>query len=450
MVPFLRRPALVAGLTALMLSMPAAALAQPATSSPTPTRTALTRVWQQIHQVRGTPEPAWLAGRTAGTSAVTMAPQLSASYQGALEGVSSVPSTTHAWAVGAECASGCGTSAEVDDTLVLHYGGTGWSQVASPSPSATFSELTAVRALSDTNVWAVGDYCFSGCGTTAEVDDTLILHWDGSTWTQVPSKNPSGSLNVLLSVTSASSGDVWASGLKCTTGCTRLLTLTEHWNGTSWSNVSSPSPSSSFNVLTGVSSFPTHKAWAVGSNGPKTLAMRWTGTKWASVPTPNPSSAGDALAGVSATSASNAWAVGAYCATCTSTVSSYRTLGLHWNGSKWSKVSTPNPHPGNDVLEGVAARTGSDAWAVGVSCASACGQATEIDDPLILHWNGSKWSAKSAPGGGTGFIVLYAVSVHSGTNAWAVGAACSSGCGTSSEVDSTLIEHWNGTSWTVS
>ena len=149
MVPFLRRPALVAGLTALMLSMPAAALAQPATSSPTPTRTALTRVWQQIHQVRGTPEPAWLAGRTAGTSAVTMAPQLSASYQGALEGVSSVPSTTHAWAVGAECASGCGTS--------------------------------------------------------AEVDDTLILHWDGSTWTQVPGKNPSGSLNVLLSVTSASS-----------------------------------------------------------------------------------------------------------------------------------------------------------------------------------------------------------------------------------------------------
>ncbi len=53
-----QRPALVAGLTALMLSVPATALAQPATTSPAPTRTALTTVWQQIHQVRGLPEPA--------------------------------------------------------------------------------------------------------------------------------------------------------------------------------------------------------------------------------------------------------------------------------------------------------------------------------------------------------------------------------------------------------
>lgn len=437
-----QRPALVAGLTALMLSVPATALAQPATTSPAPTRTALTTVWQQIHQVRGLPEPAWLKTGTSRT-ATRMAP-VSGAYQGALEGVSSVPSSTRAWAVGVECASGCGTSAEVDDTLVLHYDGTSWNASASLNPSATFNELTSVKALSDTNVWAVGDYCAANCGTTTEVDDTLVLHWDGSSWKQFTSKNPSASLNVLTSVTAASSSDVWAAGLKCNSGCTRLLTLTEHWNGSSWSNISSPSPSSTYNVLTGVSSFPTHKAWAAGSNGSKTLVLRWTGTKWASVSSPNPSSASNALAGVSASSASNAWAVGAYGS------SVAHTLALHWNGTKWSKVSTPNPSSAVNVLEGVAARTGSDAWTVGMYCKSACGQLTEADSPLIVHWNGSSWSRKAANFSGTGFAALYAVSAHSGTNAWAVGAACSANCGTTSEVDSTLIEHWNGTSWAVS
>ncbi len=444
---FYQRPALIAGLAALLLSVPGTALAQAVSSSPAPTRAALARVWQQIHQVRGLAEPAWLAGRTARRATIS---QLATSYQGALEGVSSVPLTTRAWAVGTECVSGCGTATEVDGTLILHYNGTSWSQVPSPSPSATFNELTSVTALSDTNVWTVGDYCASGCGTSAEVDDSLTLHWNGTTWSQFPSKNPSASVNVLLSVTAASSSDVWAAGLKCNTGCTRLLTLTEHWNDTAWSNVSSPSPSSTWNVLTGVSSFPTHKAWAAGATGTKTFVLRWTGTKWVSVSSPNPTSFANALSGVSSPSATSAWAVGADCPNCTSTSQPYRTLAVHWNGTSWSKVSTPNPSSADDVLEGVAARTGTDAWAIGQTCASACGQPTEVDNPLIIHWNGTKWSTKAAPGGGTGLLALYAVSVHSSTNAWAVGVACSAGCGTASEVDSTLIEHWNGTAWSIS
>lgn len=438
----LRRPALLAGLTALLLSMPATALAQPTSASPPPARAALARVWQQIHQVRGVPEPASLSGRTARKAT---AAQLTSGYPGVLAGVSTVPSSSKAWAVGADCVSACGTATEVDATLVLHYDGTSWTQVASPNPGGVFSELAGVKALSDTNVWAVGDYCVSSCSstTTQPVEHTLILHWNGTAWQQVTSKNPSSSLDVLLSVTAASSGDVWAAGLRCNSGCTKPLTLTEHWNGTSWSTVSSPNPSSNGDLLSGVSSFPTHKAWTVGSAGVDNLALRWTGTKWASATVPNPNSASNELLGVSATSGSNAWAVGTYSST-------PRTLALHWNGTKWSKVSTPNPSSAYDALEAVAARTGSDAWAVGESCASACGQPAEADNPLIIHWNGSSWSAKTAPGGGTGYLSLYSVAASSASNAWAVGIACSSGCGTSSEVDSTLIEHWNGSAWLVS
>ena len=407
LVPFLRRSALAAGLTALVLSVPAAALAQPGAAR---------------------------------------APRLSTSFQGRLDGVSGVPSTSKAWAVGNYCVSGCGTAAAVYDTLAEHYDGTSWSQVPSPSPSAADNLLTSVKALSDTNVWAVGSYCASGCGNPAEVYDTLILHWDGSTWTQIPSKNPSASFNMLVSVAAGSSSDVWAAGTKCDSGCTGERTLTEHWNGTAWSSVSSPDPSSQgSDVLTGVSSFPTHKAWAVGAAGPKTLVLRWTGTKWASVTSPNPSSADNELHGVSSPSATSAWAVGDYLAA----ANSRRTVALHWNGTKWSKASTPSPSSAFNVLQGVAARTGSDAWAVGVYCVSACGQQTEVQAPLIIHWNGSSWSQKAAHVSGAGYAALNGVSAHSSTDAWAVGVSCSSGCGTASEVDNPLIEHWNGSNWQV-
>ncbi len=60
-----RRPALVAGFTALLLCMPATALAQPAhPAPPSPShRAAIVRVWERIHKIRNMPTPAWAAGK---------------------------------------------------------------------------------------------------------------------------------------------------------------------------------------------------------------------------------------------------------------------------------------------------------------------------------------------------------------------------------------------------
>src|SRR5690348_1956921 len=58
--------------------------------------------------------------------------------------------------------------------------GAAWVRVASPSPG-DHDHLQAVAATSTTDAWAVGDY---DNGQTA---GTLILHWDGAAWTQVPS-----------------------------------------------------------------------------------------------------------------------------------------------------------------------------------------------------------------------------------------------------------------------
>src|SRR5262249_50505306 len=73
------------------------------------------------------------------------------------------------------------------------------------------------------------------------------------------------------------------------------------------------------------------------------------------------------LSDVAAISTNDVWAVGYYC--CNNSPS--QTLAMHWNGSQWSLVSTPNPGNNNNDLWGVAALSTGDVWAVGF--AQNCG-----------------------------------------------------------------------------
>jgi len=146
------------------------------------------------------------------------------------------------------------------------------------------------------------------------------------------------------------------------------------WNGTAWKQVPSPNPGSASNGLNGVAVISSRRAWAVGSysNGTtdqaRTLILRWNGTAWKKVRSPNPGSAFNTLTGVAATSASNAWAVGFYD---NGVGTPYRTLIVHWNGTAWKRVPSPNPSRFADVLNGVAATSARNAWAVGTATDAA-------------------------------------------------------------------------------
>jgi hypothetical protein len=89
------------------------------------------------------------------------------------------------------------------------------------------------------------------------------------------------------------------------------------------------------------------------------------------------------LNGVSADSATDAWAVGSYI---NPTTGATETLALHWNGTKWSKVASPNPD--NASLSSVSADSATDAWAVG----GYINPTTFAEETLALHWNGTSWS----------------------------------------------------------
>ena len=92
------------------------------------------------------------------------------------------------------------------------------------------------------------------------------------------------------------------------------------------------------------------------------------------------------LNAVSTLSASGAWAAGCYLAS--PSTNEWKPLVLHWNGTAWAQVASPNPGGRTGTcLTGVSALSASDAWAVGAT--DPFGSATKT---VILHWNGSSWS----------------------------------------------------------
>ena len=262
-------------------------------------------------------------------------------------------SATNAWAVGRYAS----TRPTPTLALIEHWNGTAWQQVPSPQPSTVDNLLLSVAATSTTSAWAVGEYAGS------RVEKTLIERWNGTAWRQIPSPNPAtGGLgfNELTGVAATSAANAWAVGDYINNSDTAHRTLIEHWNGTAWKQVPSPNPSSTYSVLFGVTATSATNAWAIGQFNPipgaKPLILHWNGITWKQVPSPNPG--GALLSGITATSSANAWAVGGY-----SSNGHAKTLILRWTGTAWKQV--PSPNPGESVLSGVAATSVTNIWAVG-------------------------------------------------------------------------------------
>jgi hypothetical protein len=242
---------------------------------------------------------------------------------GALFGVAAI-SARDAWAVG--CAGDCFQEFRGPiKTLILHWNGTAWKRVPSPSPS-TASALSSVAAVSARSAWAVG--CTAFCFVASASPQTVILRWNGTAWKREPSP-AAARVGALNGVAATSARNAWAVG--CTGHCfgpmASTMTMIVRWNGTAWRRVASPGPGNS--VLTAVAAVSSRDAWAVGyTRGVKlkTLILHWTGTAWKPVSSPTPASGGQLFA-VAASSARNAWAVGQ---------SLNVTLLLeHWNGTAW-------------------------------------------------------------------------------------------------------------------
>lgn len=385
---------------------------------------------------------------------------------GALNGVAAA-SASSAWAVGY---TGAKSSGKV---LMLHWNGKAWSRVTSPAVlNGTTGELTAITVVSATNAWAVG---YTGAFASGQ-EHSLILHWNGSAWSEVTSPAPIAAGELLGVTATATSGwavgylDINRSAPACCEGAPLVLRLSgttwsrstqnfgsgagfpgvattgpgtswaigeptamitgfvERWNGSTWALGANP-VAGSHHPLYGIAAGPGGTAFTVGDNldmpGPP-VSARLTGTAWKAVTVSAPN--GSSLNAVAFAPGGTAWAAGS------TGLTTGRTMIMRWNGSAWTRMASPSPSA-SDVLNGIGFSAAKDGWAVGATAGKT----------LILHWNGTAWGVPpTPPPPATGYRTaggLTGVATASNSSAWAVGYA---GTAASPMV---LMVHWNGAKW---
>ena len=163
----------------------------------------------------------------------------------------SADATNDAWAVGF-------SGSDNIETAAMHWDGANWKSVATPNVGEGTNKLNAVLALAPNDVWAVG-FSTPVAPPSQAATLTLIEHFDGTSWAVVPSPNagPSSAYqsNRLLGLTANSANDIWAFGSYfAADGSGHQMTLLLHWDGTSWTFATSPSPTKD--------GFPCDLLWA--------------------------------------------------------------------------------------------------------------------------------------------------------------------------------------------
>ncbi len=318
-------------------------------------------------------------------------------------------SPTDAWAVGTQP----NQSQYLPKPLAIHWDGTQWSIVSTPTVNVVDVRLNAVAAVNSDDVWAVGYSYDYNCGLCAQ---TLIEHWDGESWSIVPSPNP-GWGNQLAGVSAASTTDIWAVGDQWLNWSTKAP-LILHYDGTAWTVVDYPPIQ--YGELASVHALAEDDVWAVGiagvlSTGFETLTLHWDGTSWTKVPFPaEPGALYVNLYSVSGVASDDVWAVGVhkYLNWQGHQLSVARTY--HWDGLSWTSI-LPGVFGTDSRMYDVHALASDDVWAVGGEPGPS---GSNIAFRYVtVHWDGTSWSNVENPNQG----VLYAVSGSSSSDVWATG-----------------------------
>lgn len=251
-----------------------------------------------------------------------------------------------------------------------------WTVVQSPADGP----VTGISGTSSSDVWAV-----------ARVG---VLHFNGATWSRVVTGFGQAPINVWARTPS----DVWIVGTDGINPDGLGFPTILHYNGTAWSITASPT----LDVLASIWSSSESDVWAVSYSGE---IAHYDGASWSS----DASQTNGRLRTVWGTSASDVWVGG-------------DNALLHYNGSGWTKVSSPL------AVYGVWGTSRSDVWAV-------------VTWPeILLHYDGSGWSSVES---GFGDSQAFAVWGSSPSNVWIAGHLE----GPVNDTCCAKMTHYNGTSW---
>lgn len=314
------------------------------------------------------------------------------------------------WSVGARNNFTDPGSPQRTASLIENWNGRRWAIVPSPNtPDSADQSPNSIACISASDCWAVGDKTLNDSTSVTAID-----HWDGTMWSAVTSPStPTPSNDYLVGVSCTGPRNCWAVGQASSQSAgSHYENLVEHWDGSAWSLMPVPDPGTD-NTLLAVTCVTYRDCWAVGRFGFSSTAgeaLHWDGVSWSETVSPSGDSPDAYLDGISCSSRNECMTVG--------------SLTEQWNGSSWTLV----PHSGD--LNDVACPGPYSCWAVGAGTGPA----------LIEHWNGSAWALARSPAPAAGAEILSAITCPDRRTCWAVGQNFVRGPGDEYHA-STLVEH---------
>jgi hypothetical protein len=182
-------------------------------------------------------------------------------------------------------------------------------------------------------------------------------------------------------------------------------------HGSTWTQASFPGKRGEEVVAAGAAS--PSDVWAFTDVGVGSRVLRWNGHKWSVVKT-----FGQPIGGASVAGSKNVWVFGQ--------AGINQQLGVwHYNGRRWSRVSTN--------LDGGSALSAASVWA--------------FSGTSVYHYNGRNWAKKSVkrllpPSNGLNNPELTAIYAQSARSVYAIGNGQAQ-----DEGGPTVVLHYNGRTW---
>jgi len=259
----------------------------------------------------------------------------------------------------------------VQKPMILHFNGSVWKVVPSPALLKNNAALNSIAVLAANNIYAAG---FQPAANGAVL--TLIEHFDGHAWNVVPTPNANATGNVLSSISANSPNDIWAVGNQVAPNVP-IKTLALHFDGASWSVVPTPSPVTDSeldqNVLASVHASSPNDVTAVGftldflHQQQLTLVEHWDGAMWTAIESPNVSTGAgvvNTLTGVSGSS-NDLYAAGFF--SNSATAGQPQTLVEHFDGKGWSIIASPTRDLAQHLNGVFSLPNSNNVWTVGAS-----------------------------------------------------------------------------------
>lgn len=314
-------------------------------------------------------------------------------------------------------------------SLAIHWDGSQWTQVPSPSPGVydgggTDVDMYDVDGVASDDAWAVGTYKIQHPGDGFIGFQTFAMHWDGSDWSHVPTPvTPVGMSGAgLYSVVTIDSDHAYAAGYivdPVPGDQVDWIGYALHWDGSDWTALPHPPTPGRRNEIRDIAAVTENEIILIGGHSGDSYGaedipyvLRWDGSDWTLEDVPVPAGQ-NFLESVTVIAPDDIWIAG----TNDQIDQGWQPLFLHFDGESWTIFDNVQFDHYGGTLRGVTALGPNDIWASG-SLAYTQGS---FNRPLLMHYDGTTWSQTptdpDGPDGGT----LFSVDAVENGEVWAVG-----------------------------